>query len=101
MAIKYPDDNTAMIPELIPNRDLIELRKTFGINPEFLLSDSNQYYTNMNDNMPIEKIDGHFVDKTYALLIIRRPAAHWCPSSHLPRNGPGPNSLRSSQPPPI
>jgi hypothetical protein len=57
MAIKYPDDNTPMIPELIPNRDLIELRKTFGINPEFLLSDSNEYYTNMNDNMPIEKID--------------------------------------------
>jgi hypothetical protein len=57
MAIKYPDDNTPMIPELRPNRDLIELRKTFGINPEFLLSDSNQYYTNMNDNMPIEKID--------------------------------------------
>lgn len=57
MAIEYPDDNTAMIPELIPNRDLIELRKTFGINPEFLLSDSNQYYTNMNDNAPIEKID--------------------------------------------
>ena len=57
MAIKYPDDNTPMIPELRPNRNLIELRKTFGINPEFLLSDSNQYYTNMNDNMPIEKID--------------------------------------------
>jgi len=57
MAIKYPDDNTPMIPELRPNRNLIELRKTFGIDPKFLLSDSNQYYTNMNDNMPIEKID--------------------------------------------
>ena len=57
MAIEYPDDNTPMIPELIPNRDLINLRKTFGIDPQFLLSDSNQYYTNMNDNAPIEKID--------------------------------------------
>ena len=57
MAIEYPDDNTPMIPELRPDRDLINLRKTFGIDPQFLLSDSNQYYTNMNDNMPIEKID--------------------------------------------
>ena len=57
MAIEYPDDNALMIPELIPNRDLIELRKTFGIDPQFLLSDSNQYYTNINDNAPIEKID--------------------------------------------
>jgi len=57
MAIEYPDDNTAMIPELRPNRDLINIRKTFGIDPQFLLSDKNQYYTNMNDDMPIEKID--------------------------------------------
>ena len=57
MAIEYPDDNTPMIPELRPDRDLINLRKTFGIDPQFLLSDSNQYYTNMNDDMPIEKIE--------------------------------------------
>jgi hypothetical protein len=57
MAIEYPDDSTLMIPELRPNRDLIKLRETFGIDPQFLLSDSNQYYTNMNDNMPDEKID--------------------------------------------
>jgi hypothetical protein len=57
MAIEYPDDNTAMIPELRPDRDLINIRKTFGIDPQFLLSDKNQYYTNINDDMPIEKID--------------------------------------------
>jgi len=57
MAIEYPDDNTPMIPELRPNRDLIKIRETFGVDPRFLLSDKNQYYTNMNDDQPIEKID--------------------------------------------
>ena len=47
----------ARIPELIPNEGLISLRNTFGIDPRYLLADYNQYYTNMNDNMPIEKID--------------------------------------------
>jgi len=56
MAIEYIDDNTAKIPELRPNRDLINLRETFGVNPQFLLSDSNPYYTNMNDDIPEEGI---------------------------------------------
>ena len=47
----------ARIPELIPNEGLISLRNTFGIDPRYLLADYNEYYTNMNDNMPIEKID--------------------------------------------
>ena len=47
----------AIIPELKPNEGLISLRNTFGIDPRYLLADYNQYYTNMNDNMPIEKID--------------------------------------------
>jgi len=39
------------------DQDLIDARNTFGIDPRYLLADYNQYYTNMNDNMPIEKID--------------------------------------------
>ena len=56
MAVKYPDENGAMIPEMRPNEDLIAIRKMFGIPGEYLLSDSNQYYTNMNDDMPVEGI---------------------------------------------
>ena len=60
MAIKYPDYNTPRIPELRPNEGLISLRNTFGIDPRYLLADYNQYYTNMNDDMPFVKqpIDG-------------------------------------------
>jgi len=57
MAVTYPDINDPRIPELIPNEELIKRRKEFGIPGEFLLEDTNQYYTNMNDNAPIEKID--------------------------------------------
>ena len=56
MAVKYPDENGVMIPELRPNKDLIAIRKMFGIPGEYLLSDANQYYTNMNDDMPVEGI---------------------------------------------
>jgi hypothetical protein len=56
MAVKYPDENGAMIPELRPNEDLIAIRKMFGIPGEYLLSDANQYYTNMNDDIPVEGI---------------------------------------------
>ena len=38
----------------IPNEDLINLRNTFGVNPEFLLSDSNDYTM----DAPIEVDDG-------------------------------------------
>ena len=57
MAVTYPDINDPMIPELRPNQRLIDIRKQFGVDGEFLLEDTNQYYTNMNDNAPIEKID--------------------------------------------
>jgi len=57
MAVRYPDINDPMIPELRPNQRLIDIRKQFGVDGEFLLEDTNQYYTNMNDNAPIEKID--------------------------------------------
>ena len=72
MAVTYPDINDPMIPELIPNRDLIDLRKQFGVPGEFLLFDKNQYYTNMNDNQPIEKIgDGVSPDlKEYSMASI-------------------------------
>ena len=56
MAVKYPDENGVMIPEMRPNEDLIAIRKMFGIPGEYLLSDANQYYTNMNDDMPVEGI---------------------------------------------
>ena len=57
------------IPELIPNEGLISLRNTFGIDPRYLLADYNQYYTNMNDNMPIEKIDDGLasIDTTFPI----------------------------------
>ena len=69
MAIKYPDYNTPRIPELRPNEGLISLRNTFGIDPRYLLADYNQYYTNMNDNMPIEKIDDGLasIDTTFPI----------------------------------
>jgi len=69
MAIKYPDYNTPMIPELRPNLGLISLRNTFGIDPRYLLADYNQYYTNMNDNMPVEKIDDGIasIDTTFPI----------------------------------
>ena len=57
MAVRYPDINDPRIPELIPNQRLIDIREQFGVPGEFLLDDYNQYYTNMNDNQPIEKID--------------------------------------------
>jgi len=57
MAFRYPEIGTPRIPELIPNQRLIDIREQFGIPGEFLLDDTNQYYTNMNDNAPIEKID--------------------------------------------
>ena len=60
MAVTYPDENDARIPELIPNQDLIDIRKIFGIPGEYLLEDANQYYTNMNYainiNKPVEGI---------------------------------------------
>ena len=56
MAVTYPDENDPMIPEMRPNENLIAIRKMFGIPGEYLLSDSNQYYTNMNDDMPVEGI---------------------------------------------
>ena len=56
MAIKYPDENAAMIPERRANQDLIDIRKIFGIPGEYLLADSNQYFTNMNDGTDVEKI---------------------------------------------
>ena len=31
MAVRYPDINDPMIPELIPNQRLIDLRKQFGV----------------------------------------------------------------------
>ena len=37
MAVRYPDINDPMIPELIPNQRLIDLRKQFGVPGEFLL----------------------------------------------------------------
>ena len=37
----------------IPNQDLINLRNTFGVNPEFLLSDLNDYTM----DAPLEEID--------------------------------------------
>ena len=55
MAVTYPDENDARIPELIPNQDLIDIRKIFGIPGEYLLEDANQYYTNMNDAIDIDK----------------------------------------------
>ena len=51
MAVTYPGENDARIPELIPNQNLIDIRKIFGIPGEYLLADSNQYYTNMNDGI--------------------------------------------------
>jgi hypothetical protein len=57
MAVRYPDITDPRIPELIPNQRLIDIREQFGVPGEFLLDDYNQYYTNMNDNQPIEKID--------------------------------------------
>jgi hypothetical protein len=56
MAVTYPDENGIKIPELIPNQDLIDIRKIFGIPGEYLLSDANEYYTRMNDDAPIEGI---------------------------------------------
>ena len=55
MAVTYPDENDARIPELIPNQNLIDIRKIFGIPGEYLLEDANQYYTNMNDAIDIDK----------------------------------------------
>jgi hypothetical protein len=57
MAVRYPDINDPMIPERRLNTRLLDIAKQFGIPGEFLLEDTNQYYTNMNDNQPIEKID--------------------------------------------
>jgi len=57
MAVRYPDIGAPAIPELRPNKRLIDIREQFGIPGEFLLDDYNEYYTNMNDNAPIEKID--------------------------------------------
>jgi len=57
MAVTYPDINDPMIPELRPNQRLIDIRKQFGVPGEFLLDDYNEYFTNMNDDQPIEKID--------------------------------------------
>jgi len=57
MAVTYLGINDPRIPELQPNLGLISLREQFGVPGEFLLSDDNQYFTNMNDNQPIEKID--------------------------------------------
>ena len=37
----------------IPNEDLLKLRDTFGVNPEFLLSDLNNYTM----DAPVEEID--------------------------------------------
>ena len=79
MAIKYPDENTPMIPELRPNKGLIDIRKIFGIPGEYLLSDANQYYTNMNDEnllpdnkLPIDKIKSSENEGINALLPIIR-----------------------------
>jgi len=51
------------------DQDLIDARNTFGIDPQYLLADYNQYYTNMNDNMPIEKIDDGLasIDTTFPI----------------------------------
>jgi len=57
MAVRYPDINDPMIPERRLNTRLLDIAKQFGVPEEFLLEDTNQYYTNMNDNAPIEKID--------------------------------------------
>ena len=72
MAVRYPDINDPMIPELIPNQRLIDLRKQFGVPGEFLLDDYNEYFTNMNDNQPIEKIgDGVSPDlKEYSMASV-------------------------------
>ena len=72
MAVRYPDIGDPMIPELIPNQRLIDLRKQFGVPGEFLLDDYNEYYTNMNDNQPIEKIgDGVSPDlKEYSMASV-------------------------------
>jgi len=58
MAVTYPDENDPKIPELIPNKDLIDIRKIFGIPGQYLLSDSNQYYTNMNDEIIDRPVEG-------------------------------------------
>jgi len=57
MAVRYPDINDPMIPERRLNTRLLDIAKQFGVDGKFLLEDTNQYYTNMNDNAPIEKID--------------------------------------------
>ena len=56
MAVTYPDENSIMIPEMRPDENLIAIRNMFGVPGEYLLSDANEYYTNMNDGMPVEGI---------------------------------------------
>ena len=71
MAVKYPDENTPIIPEMRPNENLIAIRKMFGIPGEYLLSDSNQYYTNMNvkNLLPVEGIgSSSAVDNLFHIL---------------------------------
>ena len=58
MAVTYPGENDPKIPELIPNKDLIDIRKIFGIPGQYLLSDANQYYTNMNDEIIDKPVEG-------------------------------------------
>jgi len=57
MAVRYPDINDPMIPEKRLNTRLLDIAKQFGVDGKFLLEDTNDYYTNMNDDQPIEKID--------------------------------------------
>jgi len=52
----------------IPNEDLINLRNTFGVNPEFLLSDSNDYTM----DAPVEEVDDGIASIDTALPIYTR-----------------------------
>jgi hypothetical protein len=54
MAITYPD----LSDTKVPNQDLIDIRKIFGIPGDYLLSDSNQYYTDMNDGKNLLPVEG-------------------------------------------
>ena len=52
----------------IPNEDLINLRNTFGVNPEFLLSDLNDYTM----DAPVEEVDDGIASIDTALPIYTR-----------------------------
>lgn len=52
----------------IPNQDLINLRNTFGVNPEFLLSDLNDYTM----DAPVEEVDDGIASIDTALPIYTR-----------------------------